>query len=189
MRPWRVETSELIVDRTWLRVHQQRIALPSGGRIDEFHLIEGPSWAAALAVTPEGHVVVVEQYRHGIGGPSLELPAGVLDRGEDALDGARRELREETGYEADDWRLLVAVSPEPARHTTRAHFYLASGARRVGAQRLDPSEDIAVRTVPGPELVRLALEGGVVHGVHVAAILAAAARGWLLDGGTASGLA
>jgi 8-oxo-dGTP pyrophosphatase MutT (NUDIX family) len=183
VRPWRVEASELIVDRTWLRIHEQRIALPSGGHIDEFHLIEGPSWAAALALTDDDRVVVVEQYRHGLGGPSVELPAGVLEAGEDPFEGARRELREETGYEADDWRPLLAVSTEPARHTTRAHFYFARGARRAGDQRLDPSEEIATRAVPAAELVRLALEGGVVHGVHVAAILAASSRGWLGDGG------
>lgn len=167
------------MDRRWLRVHEQRIALPSGRHIDEFHLIEGPSWASALAITDAGDVVVVEQYRHGAGRPSLELPAGVIDPGEDPGDAARRELREETGFEAPRWEPLLSVHTEPARHTTWAHFHVGRGARQVDVQRLDDAEDIAVRTVPGPELVRLALTGGVLHGVHVAAILTAAARGLL----------
>lgn len=179
MRPWRVEASAVIVDRRWLRVHEQRIALPSGHRIDEFHLIEGPSWAAALAIDDDGGVVVVEQYRHGAQGPSLELPAGVIEPGEDPGDAARRELREETGYEAARWEPLLAIHTEPARHTTRAHFYVGRGARRIDDQRLDDAEDIAVRVVPAAELVQLALTGGVLHGVHVGAILAAAARGLL----------
>lgn len=179
MRPWRVVESRILLDRTWLRVHAQRIALPTGAEIDEFHLIEGPSWAAALAVTAEGNVVVVEQYRHGVGALSLELPAGVFERGEPAEEAARRELREEAGYEADAWDPLIVVSPEPARGTSRGHFFIARGARRVGEQRLDATEDITVREMTPAEVVAAALVGRVVHGAHVAAILAAHVRGWL----------
>lgn len=179
MRSWRVVESRLLLDRTWLRVHAQRVALPTGAEIDEFHLIEGPSWAAALALTSGGDVVVVEQYRHGIGGISLELPAGVFDGEEQALQAARRELREEAGYEADTWDPLLVVSPEPARGTSRGHFFIARGARRAGAQRLDATEDIAVREMSAPDVVSAALAGRVIHGAHVAAILAAHVRGWL----------
>ncbi|MFI5302580.1 MAG: NUDIX hydrolase, partial [Polyangiales bacterium] len=75
MRPWRVTSSRTLIERRWLTVHEQRIELPRGGTIDEFHLIEGPDWAAVIAVTDEGRVVFVDQYRHGIGRGSRELPA------------------------------------------------------------------------------------------------------------------
>ena len=65
-------------DRKWIRVHEQRIALPHGGEIDEFHLVEGPDWASVLAVTEAGEVVFVQQYRHGARSSSLELPAGAV---------------------------------------------------------------------------------------------------------------
>lgn len=182
MRPWRVIDSTILLDRTWLRVHQQRVALPGGGEIDEFHLIEGPSWAAALAVTEAGDVLVVEQYRHGVGATSLELPAGVIDGDEDPRQAAQRELREEAGFEADDWQPLLVVSPEPARHTSRGHFFFARGARLAGDQRLDATEDIAVRAMKPADLLAAALDGRVLHGAHVAAILAAQARGWLGPG-------
>ncbi len=182
VRPWRVIESTLLLDRTWLRVHEQRIALPGGGEIGEFHLIEAPSWAAALALTEAGEVLMVEQYRHGASATSLELPAGVIDGNEDPRRAAQRELREEAGFEADDWTPLLTVSPEPARNTSRGHFFIARGARRAGDQRLDATEDIAVRAMKPDALVAAVLEGRVLHGAHVAAILAARARGWLGTG-------
>ena len=147
--------------------------------MDEFHVIDGPDWAAALALTEDGSIVVVEQYRHGAVASSLELPAGVIEPGEDPLHAAQRELLEETGFVAEAWVPLLAVHPEPARHTNRAFFFFARGAKRVAAQALDHSEDIVVREVPAQELVAAALEGGIRHGVHVGALLVAQSRGWL----------
>jgi 8-oxo-dGTP pyrophosphatase MutT (NUDIX family) len=179
MEPWRVLESRALIERRWLTVHEQRIALASGDEIDEFHLVESPDWVAVLAFAREGdEVVLVEQYRHGVGQPSLELPAGVIDQGETPAEAAARELREETGYVAARIEPLMLVSPEPARHTTRAHFYVAWDAERVGEQRLDESEAIAVRPMPRAEVLAAIDQGRVVHAAHIGAILMAAHRGW-----------
>ncbi|MCA9625631.1 MAG: NUDIX hydrolase, partial [Myxococcales bacterium] len=94
LHPWQILESRAILERRWLTVHEQRVGLPQGGEIEEFHLIEAPSWVAVLA-DAGNHLVLVEQYRHGLGGASLELPAGVIDEGESPEEAARRELREE----------------------------------------------------------------------------------------------
>jgi 8-oxo-dGTP pyrophosphatase MutT (NUDIX family) len=179
MKPWQVLESHALLDRRWLRVEQQRIALPQGGQIDEFHRIVSPDWVAVLALTDAGTVVAVRQYRHGAGRVSLELPAGVIDAGETAEAAARRELLEETGHAAEDWRLLLEVATEPARHTTRATFLFARGARRVTEPSLDPSEQIEVVELSPAELVRSIDDGTLFHGVHVGAISTALRRGWL----------
>jgi len=173
--------SRRLVKRRWLTLHEQRVRLPTGAEIDAFHLVESPDWVAVLALTSEreGAVVLVEQYRHGVGRASLELPAGVIDEGESPEAAAARELREETGYEAAAIAPLVVVSPEPARHTTMGHFFVATGCVRAGDQQLDRSENIAVRPFPRGELLDAVEEGRVVHGSHVAAILLAARKGWL----------
>ncbi|MFO0565525.1 MAG: NUDIX hydrolase [Polyangiaceae bacterium] len=180
MKPWRIVESSVLLERKWLAVRQERIELPHGGEIDEFHVIVAPDWTGILALTETGEVVLVEQYRHGAGRVSRELPAGVIDRGESPLDAAVRELREETGFEAKDFAPLLTVQTEPSRHTNRAHFFFASGARRVASQNLDASEHIHVVLVDPRTLVAAIESGAIHHGVHVAAILLAGRRG-LID--------
>lgn len=177
MRPWRVVDSSVLLDRKWLTVREERIELPHGGEIDEFHVIVAPDWTGILALTDDERVVMVEQYRHGAARVSRELPAGVIDGPESALDAAIRELREETGYEARDFEPLITINTEPSRHTNRAHFFFARHAVRVGEQKLDASEHIRVVPVPTRELWSSIERGDVFHGVHVAALLLAAHRG------------
>ncbi len=180
MIPWKVLSESVLLDRKWLRVRQQRVLLPNGHVIDEFHLLDGASWAAVLPITDDGQVVLVEQYRHGLGRPSLELPAGVIEPGEPPESAARRELLEETGWAASgELELLMDISPEPARHTYRAWLFAARGVHYQRAAEPERSEQLTVRLVPGRELVEMACRGEVQHGVHVGAILMAARRGML----------
>lgn len=175
--PWTTLESQLLLDRRWLRVRSDRVRTAAGVVIEEFHVIESVPWAATVCVTEGRELVLVEQYRHGHGGPSLELPAGVLEPAEDPLAAAQRELREETGYEAADWTALWRVRPEPARHEQWAHFAVARGARLGKSQTLDATEDIAVVLVPLAELDEVLTK--MVHGLHVAALLLAERRGFL----------
>jgi len=176
---WQVLSDTSLISQRWLEVREQRVRLANGHEIDRFHLIHGPHWAAVLCLTGAGEVVLVRQYRHGLGGPSLELPAGVLDAEETPLEGARRELREETGFEAESIEALISIAPEPARNSTRAHFFFARGGQRVSELALDHSEDLEVLLVPASELLELIDHGVIVHAAHIAAILSAWRRGLL----------
>lgn len=179
MKPWRVLASEVLVDRPWLRVRQERIALPTGATIDEFHVVEAPTWVGVVALTAQGELVLVDQYRRGLGAVSRELPAGVIEPDETPLEAARRELLEETGYAAEEWIALSSVSPEPSRNTARAHLFVARGARRAAAQRLDADEVLAVHVAPVAEVLAELEGGGIQHGTHVGALLLAERRGLL----------
>lgn len=176
---WQVLTETTLIEQRWLEVREQRVRLANGHEIERFHLIENPSWAAVLCLTEQREVVFVRQYRHGLGGPSLELPAGALDPREPPMAGAQRELREETGFEAPLFEPLVSLAPEPARSTTLAHFFLARSAKRVAAQALDSSEELEVLLVPVSEVFGLIEARHIVHAAHVAAILLAERRGLL----------
>jgi ADP-ribose pyrophosphatase len=177
VKPWQVVGSKQIVSERWLKLREEHVRLANGHEIERFHVIHGPDWASVLCVTEASEVVLVRQYRHGIAGASLELPAGVIEPNEDPEVAARRELLEETGYAADDWVCIQSVSTEPARHTTRAHFYCARGARLVQAASPEESEVLELVTVPLGDLKRLATDGSIVHGVHIGAILTAFERG------------
>jgi 8-oxo-dGTP pyrophosphatase MutT (NUDIX family) len=176
---WQVLTETTLVEQRWLEVREQRVRLANGHEIERFHLIKGPNWAGVLCLTEAREVVFVRQYRHGIAGPSLELPAGVLDGAEEPLAAARRELLEETGFEAAQMDPLLSLAPEPARNCTRAHFFFAQGGVRVAAQALDSSEELEVVLVPASELLGLIESGHILHAAHVAAILLALQRGLL----------
>jgi 8-oxo-dGTP pyrophosphatase MutT (NUDIX family) len=179
IRPWQVLSETTLVERYWLSIKEQHVRLGNGSEIEQFHLIHGPSWAAVLCLTVDDQVVFVRQYRHGAGGLCLELPAGVIDANEGAEQAARRELLEETGFQAPAFEPLLSVVPEPARNTARAALFFAREGKCVRAPALDANEDMEVVLVPRAEIPELVESGEIVHGVHIAALLLALRRGWL----------
>jgi 8-oxo-dGTP pyrophosphatase MutT (NUDIX family) len=183
VKPWKVLDKKLILERRWLSISEERVELPNGTIIDEFHVTHNPDWASVIAVTGHGgaddDIVMVEQYRHGLGRTSLELPAGVIDQGESPLAAAQRELREETGFTASAWHPLMVVAPEPARATHQAHFFLATGAVDAGPAQPEASEVIAVRRRPLRGLLGEIESGHMAHAAHIAAVLLAARRGFI----------
>lgn len=179
LTPWKVDTSETVLDERYLKVVRERVTTASGFVIPDYQLVVSPSWAATMCLTDQRELVLVRQYRHGHEGPSLELPAGIVEPGEDPKDAARRELFEETGYEPETLELFWRTRPEPARHRQLAHFAFARGARRTRPQALDASEDILVELHPVASLDRVVDQ--MVHAVHVAALLLAARRGLLAE--------
>jgi 8-oxo-dGTP pyrophosphatase MutT (NUDIX family) len=183
VKPWKVLDRKRLLERRWLAVSEERVELPNGTIIDEFHVLHSPHWAGVIAVTGQGSpgddIILVEQYRHGLGRASLELPAGVIDPDESPLAAAQRELKEETGYVAESWRPLIVVAPEPARASNRAHFFFASGARPDGEAEPEASEVIALRRLPMRAVLAEIESGHIAHAAHVGALLLAAQRGWL----------
>jgi ADP-ribose pyrophosphatase len=179
LTPWQVLARRTLLERRWIEIREDHVRLANGHEIEEFHVVTSPSWAGVLAVTESDAVVLVRQYRHGIAAESLELPAGVIEPDEAPLEAAKRELREETGYAAEHWEPISSFATEPSRHTVRAHFFFALGARPVAERALDASEELELVLVPRSEFIELVLRGDIAHGVHVGAILLAERRGLL----------
>ncbi|MEL6180922.1 MAG: NUDIX hydrolase, partial [Myxococcota bacterium] len=95
-----------------------------------FVYLDSPDWINVIAITPEGALVFVEQFRHGTRETTLEIPGGMVDPGEDFATAGARELLEETGYTGDTPVLIGVVTPNPAIQSNRCGTVLIRNARR-----------------------------------------------------------
>lgn len=150
-------------------VRRDRSRSPMTGQAHDFYIIDANDWVNVIPLTPEGQVVCVRQYRHGTEEITLEVPGGIVDAGEDLADAARREMKEETGYDAEAIVPLGAVAPNPAIQTNRCHSFLARGAYRSGKQELDGAEEIEVTLVDLDDIPALVTGGRITHALVVVA--------------------
>lgn len=168
---WQIQGRRRLVDNRWLRVDAEQVLLPNGVVIDDYYVTHEPDWGMVFAVTDTQQVLLVRQYKHGIGQITVELPAGYFESGDtSAEDSIRRELREETGFEADQIIKLASLICGPTRSSQRGHFFLATGCRRVGNQSLDPAERIEVLPVAIDDLLELIRNGTIAVESSVAGI-------------------
>lgn len=167
--PWKSLSEEPLGDFSIFRLSRTVRRSPSTGRTHGFIRVDAPDWVNVIAVTPDGGVVLVAQYRHGTDAVTLEIPGGAVDDGESPLDAARRELEEETGYRAPSWEAIGCVEPNPAFMSNRCWTFLATGCILDGQPAPDPSEELEVRTVPLPDFTELVDTGVIRHALVVAA--------------------
>jgi len=166
---WQILKERLLLDkRPWLRVVEQTVRLPDGEVIDDYLLAEAPSYAIIFPVLPDGRIIAVEEYKHGIGRIIWQLPAGILEPGEDPLLGAKRELLEETGYEAGQWDAMGSYYDDSNRGMSLGHYFFAADLKRIAepdAGDLDEVRPIFLT----PAEMRAAIHDGQVAAAGVVA--------------------
>src|SRR5262249_8621073 len=151
----------------WLTLRRDRVRVPTGAVIDEYYVWEYPPWVNVVAVTADDRLVLVRQYRHGLGAAHYEPPAGGVDPADpDPPGAAGRELLEETGYGGGTWSPLLVSSANPGTHSNLTHSFLAVGVAPVAAAAPEATEDLRVSLVPVAETRRLVTSGGVVQALH-----------------------
>jgi ADP-ribose pyrophosphatase len=149
----------LLDRRPWLQVIEQDVQLANGRILEGYLLTQTREYAMTFALTDDGHVPLVQQYKHGAGRLCYDLPAGYLDANEEPLAAAQRELLEETGYVSDDWQHLGSVVLDTNRSDARAHLFLARGANRVSTPRLDDTEDLITLSLTPAQLLAMVRSG------------------------------
>lgn len=169
VRPWEKRGSREVADCRVFNVRADRAVHPVSGQEREYFVIESVDWVNVIALTRDDQVVLIEQFRHGIGESALEIPGGMVDAGEDPLAAGLRELREETGYGGGEGRIIGVVHPNPALLDNRAFSVLVEGVELVGEPTLDEGEDIAVDLAPLGEVPELIASGRISHALVVAA--------------------
>ncbi len=162
-------SSEAVFDGRLLKVHRDRVRLPDGHEsVREW--IAHPGAVAIIAVLDNGKLLFERQYRYPLRRVFLELPAGKIDVGEHALDTARRELREETGYKAKTWRHLATMHPCIGYADERIEFFLAHGLTYVG-EALDHGEILEVTELTLADALLAVRDGEITDGKTISGLL------------------
>ncbi len=182
---WEEISRETLIRDEWIEFRKSTYRYPDGRVFSPYYSYSRRDYAVIVASDTEGHYLCVRQFRQGIQSVTTEFPAGGIEQTDGraggnpaspgrALEAARRELREETGYVSDDWTHLLTVPANATISDNYAHIFQARGCRKAGAQHLDETEYLQVEKLTAEEIDGLIRTGRFQQAVHVMA--------WLLAG-------
>lgn len=177
---WEKISSLYIVREPWATLRVDTCRMPDGTIIPDYYVLEYPDWVNAVALTEEGKVILVRQYRHAAEEVILELPGGCIEPGESPEEGLRRELLEETGYAFEEIEFLSTLYGNPATANNKTFCYLAKGGRKVAEQKLDKGEEIDIELVSPEKLKELVLKNQFGQALHTSGIFYALVKMGLL---------
>ncbi|WP_205942428.1 NUDIX hydrolase [Pedobacter sp. SYP-B3415] len=167
---WKKLDSRYLVNEKWATLRVDTCELPDGIVKDDYYVLEYPDWVNAIAVTADGEIILVQQYRHAADIISLEVPGGVIDAGEEPETAIRRELLEETGYSFEKCELIATLYANPATSTNRTFTYLLTGGIKTHEQHLDEHEILEVSLHRPEEVKTLLMENKIGQALHAAAL-------------------
>ncbi|HEY1660851.1 MAG TPA: NUDIX hydrolase [Verrucomicrobiae bacterium] len=171
IKPWKKVGSKPVGDFRIFKLRSDICVSPRTGKEHDFFVLESVNWVNIVALTPEQQLVMVEQYRHGSSTVELEIPGGMMDPGEtDPVATAVRELREETGYEGENARILGKIHSNPAILNNVTYTVLIENCRLKHATELDHGEDLVTRLVPAAEIPGLVADEKIGHSLVVVAL-------------------
>lgn len=181
---WQEVRTEHLVQDEWIDFRKTAYRLPDGKVYEPFYNYSRRDYAVVVASDEEGNYLCVRQFRPGIRKVTTEFPAGGIERtdgreygsgcgtaAEDALEAARRELLEETGYVSDDWNCLIAVPSSATISDNYAYVFEARNCRKSAGQKLDETEFLNVRKYSAAELEEMIRQGEFQQAVHIMAWL------------------
>ncbi len=167
---WKPIGETVSLETPVFRVITRRMQSPDNTIVDDFYILDAPDWVNVVALTDQNEFILVNQYRFGTGKLSLEVPGGVVDKGETHRVAAVRELLEETGFASTEWRQLGILAPNPALNTNQCGIWLATGCTYIGDGGHDHSEFIRVEKLSKQHTVEAIANGTIHHALAVAAL-------------------
>ena len=174
---WEEISTEHIIQDEWIDFRRSAFRYPDGTVWQPYYSFTRRNYAVVVASDEEGRFLCVRQFRQGIRQVTTEFPAGAIeqkdgaDPAEAALLAARRELREETGYESDHWRHLLTIPSSATISDNYAWLFAAEGCRKVTGQQLDAMELLKVETYSAGEIDAMIAEERFQQSVHALAWL------------------
>jgi ADP-ribose pyrophosphatase len=179
IKPWRTFNKRVLLERPpWFTVGIHDVELPDGEILHDYNWITMRSFAIVVPLLEGDRTILARSFKLGVGAISLSLPAGYLEDGEEPLDGAKRELREETGHEAPEWIPLGRYVVDGNYGSGYMHAFLAKGARKVSEPDSGDHEEQELLVMPFADAMAKLRAGEVAQQSTAAALgLAALALG------------
>jgi 8-oxo-dGTP pyrophosphatase MutT (NUDIX family) len=166
---WQLIRSTTLRDFRVVRVREDTYQFAPSGDERGYVVCDSADWVLIIPITPDNEVVFVRQFRHGRGEVVLEIPGGVMDDGECPVDTAIRELREETGFVAEEIQICGPLLPNPALNNARIHVAVATGCLPKFAPAPEPFEEIEVELRPLGSVTQMIATGELQHALCIAA--------------------
>jgi 8-oxo-dGTP pyrophosphatase MutT (NUDIX family) len=167
--PWKILSTKIVYDNPWIEVREDAVIHPDGAH-GIYGVVHYKNVAVGVLAIEGEEIYLVGQYRYPLNRYSWEIPEGGCPDGEDTLTAAQRELEEETGLRATDWRKLGEAHLSNSVSDELAIWYLATGLTQ-GEMRPEGSEQLAVRRVPLTEAFEMALDGRITDALSLLAIM------------------
>lgn len=179
---WKTLKSDIAYDGSpFFTLLKQTVLDRRGQTIEPWYQMQAANFVVVVPVTEDGNLVMVQQYRHGLGDMSIELPSGKLNDNESPQDAAERELLEETGFKCTTLQKIgKQISSDTSFSTSKFDIYIGLGCTKIAEQKLDATEDITVVIKPFDEALKLALSGEICSTASIVALLWAAFYSGLL---------
>lgn len=171
IKPWPHLSCKQLGDFRIFTIRSDVKISPRTGQEHNFFIIDSVNWVNVIAVTPDQHLVMLEQYRHGSNTVELEIPGGMMDSNENSpLETGVRELREETGYEGENPQILGQIFANPAIMSNICFTVLVQNCQLKHPVQFDSGEDLITRLVPVAEIPKLVAAGKLGHSLVVVAL-------------------
>lgn len=172
MTGWEVLSSDELFSHPYFRFRKDRCALPDERIMPAYYVMEFVDWVNVVALTDDGKIVLVNQYRHAARRRFYEFPGGTLEPGQSEApeEAARRELLEETGYGVSRLTYLGLHYPNPGLQDNRMHVFLGTGCRKVAEPKLDTYEDLEVEVVDVQDFLQCIEQGRPMHSLMMASL-------------------
>ena len=168
IQPWKKISSNSPAKYSIFSIRTDRKVSPRTGQEHDFFVIECVDWVNVVATTPDNHIVMIEQFRHGTNSVELEIPGGMIDpRDASPAAAGERELREETGYEGEQPRIIGQVSPNPAIMSNTCFTLHVRNCRLKHALEWDHGEDLITRLIPIADIPGLIATGKIRHSLVI----------------------